>query len=48
VAPNLLNQDFTADGPDQKWLADITHIATLEEWLYLAVVLDIFARRIVG
>jgi transposase InsO family protein len=48
VAPNLLNRDFTADRPDQKWLADITYITTLEGWLYLAVVLDLYARRIVG
>ena len=36
VAPNLLDQDFTADRPDQKWLADITYIRTDEGWLYLA------------
>ena len=48
VAPNLVNQDFTADRPDQKWLADITYIATLEGWLYLAAILDLYSRRIVG
>lgn len=48
VAPNLLKRDFEADRPDQKWLADITYIATLEGWLYLAAVLDLYARRIVG
>jgi len=48
VAPNLLKRDFKADRPDQKWLADITYIATLEGWLYLAAILDLHARRIVG
>jgi putative transposase len=48
VAPNLLKRDFTADRPDQKWLADITYIATLEGWLYLAAILDLYTRRIVG
>jgi transposase InsO family protein len=48
VAPNLLQRDFTADRPDQKWLTDITYIPTQEGWLYLAVVLDLYSRRIVG
>jgi putative transposase len=48
VAPNHVNQDFTADGPDQKWTTDITYIPTAEGWLYLAVVLDLYSRRIVG
>jgi transposase InsO family protein len=48
VAPNLLKRDFTADRPNQKWLADITYIPTLEGWLYLALILDLFSRRIVG
>ena len=48
VAPNLVQQDFTADEPDQIWLADITYIATLEGWLYLAAILDLYTRRIVG
>jgi putative transposase len=48
AAPNLLKRDFTADRPDQKWLADITYIATLEGWLYLATILDLHTRRIVG
>lgn len=48
VAPNLLNQDFRADRPHQKWVADITFIDTDEGWLYLAVVLDIFSRKAVG
>jgi putative transposase len=48
VAPNLLEGDFTATAPNQKWTTDITYIPTLEGWLYLAVVLDLFSRRIVG
>jgi putative transposase len=48
VAPNLLDQDFTATGPDQKWGADISYLWTREGWLYLAVVIDLFARRVVG
>jgi len=48
VAPNRLNQEFTADRPDQIWLTDITYIPTDEAWLYLAVVLDLYSRRIVG
>jgi transposase InsO family protein len=48
VAPNRLNQQFSADRPDQIWLADITYVPTLEGWLYLAVVLDLYSRRIVG
>jgi len=48
IAANRLQRDFTATGPDQKWLADITYIRLVEGWLYLAVVLDCFSRRIVG
>jgi transposase InsO family protein len=48
VAPNLLAQDFTASKPNQKWLADITYVDTAEGWLYLALVMDLFARPIVG
>jgi putative transposase len=48
VAPNLLKRDFTAHRPNHKWLTDITYIPTQEGWLYLAAVLDLFARRIVG
>ena len=48
VAPNLLEQDFTATGPDRKWGADISYVWTREGWLYLAVVIDLFARRVVG
>lgn len=48
VAPNHLNRDFHATRPNEKWLADITYIPTAEGWLYLAVVLDLFSRKIVG
>jgi putative transposase len=48
VAPNLLDQDVTATGPDKKWGADISYVWTREGWLYLAVVIDLFARRVVG
>lgn len=47
-APNLLNQDFSASGVDRKWVSDITYIDTAEGWLYLAVVLDLFSRQVVG
>lgn len=48
IATNHLQRDFTATRPDQKWLADITYIRLAEGWLYLAVILDCFSRRIVG
>lgn len=48
VAANVLNRDFQAQLPNQKWVADITFIATQAGWLYLAVVLDLFSRRVVG
>jgi len=48
IASNRLNQEFTADQPDKIWLTDITYIPTAEGWLYLAVVLDLYSRRIVG
>jgi putative transposase len=48
VADNLLEQDFTATSPDQRWTADITYIRTHEGWLFLAVVMDLFSHRIVG
>jgi len=47
-APNLLEQDFTTDWPNQKWVADISYIPTLQGWIYLAVVMDLYSRRIVG
>ena len=48
VAPNLLEQNFEADSPDQKWVSDITTIWTDEGWLYLAVVLELYSRRVIG
>ena len=48
VAPNLLGRDFTASAPGRVRLADLTYIRTAEGWLYLAVVLDLFSRRVVG
>jgi len=48
IAENIINRNFTADAPDQKWAADITYIPTRMGWLYLAVVMDLFSRRIVG
>jgi putative transposase len=48
VAPNLLNQDFSAEAMDRVWVGDITYIPTDEGWLYLAVLLDLFNREVVG
>ena len=48
VAPNLLKQDFTAAAPRQKWVGDITYLWTDEGWLYLATVIDLYSRRVVG
>ena len=48
VAPNRLNQQFEADRPDTVWTADITYIWTKQGWLYLAIVLDLFSRWVVG
>jgi putative transposase len=48
VAPNLLAQDFSAERPGEKWGADISYVWTREGWLYLAVVMDLYARRVVG
>ena len=48
AAPNVLNRDFTAMKPNQRWVADITYIATAEGWLYVAAVMDLYSRRIVG
>jgi transposase InsO family protein len=48
VAKNLLKQNFTAEAPNQRWAADITYISTAQGWLYLAVVMDLYSRRIVG
>ena len=46
VAPNLLQRDFSAQAPNQKWVADTTYIWTREGWLFLAVVLDLFSRMV--
>lgn len=48
VAENILNRDFTADGPNQVWVSDITYVATEEGWLYVGTVMDLFSRKIVG
>lgn len=48
VAKNLLKQDFKARKPNQRWASDITYISTKQGWLYIAVVMDLFCRRIVG
>ena len=48
VAPNLLAQNFTASAPNQKWVGDITYLATGEGWLYLAVLIDLYSRKVVG
>lgn len=48
IAPNVLNREFRAAKPNEKWVADITYIPTEEGWLYLAGVLDLFSRKIVG
>jgi transposase InsO family protein len=48
VAPNLLDRDFSATASNQKWAGDITYIWTSEGWLYLAVILDLYSRRIIG
>ena len=48
AAPDLVGREFTADGPDEAWFADITYVRTRRGWLYLALVMDIWSRRIVG
>ena len=48
IAPNLLNRDFFADRPNQKWAGDISYVWTQEGWLYLAVILDLHSRRVIG
>jgi putative transposase len=47
-APNTLSRDFTAEKPNQKWVTDITYLPTLAGWVYVAVVLDLFSRKVVG
>ncbi len=48
VAQNVLDRQFSASGPDQAWAADLTYIPTREGWLYLAAIVDLFSRRVVG
>jgi len=48
VASNVLDRQFQADGPNRKWVADFTYLWTAEGWLYVAVVLDLYSRRVVG
>ena len=48
VAENIVNRDFSASEPDRVWVSDITYIATRQGWLYLAVILDLFSRMVVG
>jgi putative transposase len=48
VAPNLLNREFRAKEPNKKWVTDITYIPTMQGWLYLAVILDLYSRMVVG
>jgi transposase InsO family protein len=48
VASNLLNREFTATEANKKWVTDITYIPTRQGWLYLAVILDLYSRMIVG
>ncbi len=48
IADNILDRQFTAEAPNQRWIADFTYIWTAEGWLYVAVVIDLFSRRVVG
>jgi transposase InsO family protein len=48
VAPNLLNRNFQVDRPDAAWCSDISYLWTRERWLYLAVVIDLYSRKVVG
>jgi putative transposase len=48
TAPNVLERDSKANAPNQKWLADLTYVPTAEGWLYLVLVKDLFARKVVG
>lgn len=48
IADNLLNQDFKATSPNQKWVGDITYIATEEGWLYLATIIDLYSKQVIG
>ncbi len=48
IAPNLLEQNFSAAAPNQRWVTDITYVPTAEGWLYVAAIMDLYSRRIVG
>ena len=48
VPPNILDRQFEAERPNQKWIADFTYIWTAEGWLYVSAVIDLFSRRVVG
>jgi putative transposase len=48
ISPNILNRDFYASNPDEKYVGDITYISTGEGWLYLATVIDLYSRKVVG
>jgi transposase InsO family protein len=48
VAPNLLDRDFQASRPNTVWVSDITYIWTRQGWMYLAVILDLYSRKVVG
>lgn len=48
VVPNRVKQQFTVDAPNKVWVTDITYVRTLEGWLYVAVVMDLYSKRIVG
>lgn len=48
IAPNVLDRQFVADQPNQKWIADFTYIWTAEGWLYVSAVIDLYSRRVIG
>ena len=48
IAPNILDRQFHATQPNRKWIADFTYVWTAEGWLYVAAVIDLFSRRVVG
>ena len=48
IADNVLARDFTAEKPNEKWVTDITYVATLEGWLYVVAIIDLFSRKVIG